>query len=938
MRIRPDAAPDALLPQRTPPGPLTPERRREIDGLLDEALDLPTAERDAWLARRCGDDAALRGEVAALLAAHDAPGGILDGGVRGVARALVEGPSVGGATAPDGPGGVAERRIGVYRVLRELGRGGMGVVYLAERDDGQFRRRVAVKLLRASPDAEELHRRFVAERQILASLQHPNIAQLLDGGVTDGELPYLVMEHVDGVPISEYCDRHRLGVAARLRLFQDVCAAVHHAHQNLVIHRDLKPGNILVTTAGQVKLLDFGIAKLLNPGLSAVELPLTRAEHRVMTPEYASPEQIRGDALTTASDVYALGVVLYELLAGHPPYQLADRTLREQAELICEHDPERPSSRVLRAERLERRDGSTHEVTPAEVAAARDATAERLRRQLRGDLDAIVLTALRKEPGRRYASADRLADDVQRYLDGQPVQARMGTRWYRAAKLLRRHRAASAVAALATFAVLAAAGVALRQAGVAGRERDRAATALQQSEQVTGFLMGLFEAYDPEGSASRLRTARDFLQLGTTRVHELAGQPLLQARLLEVIGRVYRDLGHYTEARAALERSLALRSGVLDTAHLEVVGAMHHLADALRREGRYRDAVALSRRAAAIRERLPAAGEPDLAAMLIQLAGLEIYVSDVPAAERLARRALALREASLSPDDTLVAVAEQYLGSVTRLVGKHDEAERRFRAAIARRERIQGATHPAVAYALIRLADILWEDRGRPEEAEELYRRALPLMRDALGERHPTLLAARSDFALLRAERGAHAEAEAMQRQVLDAQRTAYGPDHPNAIGALGRLGMVLAQAGRHAEAEPLLRQELALWQRTLGPRHGALAPRIGRLADVLIERGRYAEADSILREAVAIADEAAGRESGMRGLMLINVGRLRTRQGDFASADSAYQRALAIFRRDRAETHVDIRRVHAGLAELHAARGRPEEAARHRALSQPPD
>src|SRR5215211_7118347 len=289
--------------------PIDATLRHEIESIFEEAVELPRAERVRFLAARCGGDHRLREEVDALIGAHERTAGVLEGnGAAAVAGAL--------------PDPNRDRHIGSYRVLRELGRGGMGVVYLAERDDGQYRRRVAVKVLRASQDADELHQRFVAERQILASLNHEHIAQLLDGGVSDGQLPYIVIEYVDGLPITEYCDRQRLDVAARLRLFQEVCAAVHHAHQNLVLHRDLKPGNVLVTSGGQVKLLDFGIAKLLNPSLGGVEQPITRTAFRLMTPAYASPEQVRGDSLTTASDVYALGLLLYELLTGRPAHRI----------------------------------------------------------------------------------------------------------------------------------------------------------------------------------------------------------------------------------------------------------------------------------------------------------------------------------------------------------------------------------------------------------------------------------------------------------------------------------------------------------------------------------------------------------------------------------------------------------------------------------------
>src|SRR5262252_4605695 len=332
---------------------LSPTRRAEIEEVFEHVLDLDVDQRAAWLSERCGDDAQLRAEVDALIAAHESPPGILE-------RRITPAPPP--STEP-----LIDRLIGPYRVVRQLGRGGMGVVYLAERVDGEFRREVAIKLLRNSPDAEELHRRFIAERQILASLSHPHIAQLLDGGTTSGQLPYLVMEYVDGLPITTYCDRHGLDVASRLRLFVDVCRAVNSAHQNLIIHRDIKPGNILVTAAGQVKLLDFGIAKLLNSAMGGTTMPHTHTAFRVMTPDYASPEQVRGDPLTTGSDVYSLGVVLYELLAGRRPYNVRTGGAQELHELVCEREPERPSTWAKRPPSVD----DSEAPTPVAIASAR---------------------------------------------------------------------------------------------------------------------------------------------------------------------------------------------------------------------------------------------------------------------------------------------------------------------------------------------------------------------------------------------------------------------------------------------------------------------------------------------------------------------------------------------------------------------------------------
>src|SRR5687768_7282977 len=318
------------------PGEPDPDRSATIEAAFDAALDVAPERRSAWLDERCGADHALRREVEALLAAHDRPTGILD------APAVVSHADV-------HVGGAYEHRIGPYRVLRELGRGGMGVVFLAERIDGHFERRVAVKVLRAGLDTEELRQRLVAERQILASLSHANIAQLLDGGVTGEGLPYLVIEYVDGATVGAWCDAERLTVPARLRLFLDICAAVAHAHQNLVLHRDLKPGNVLVAREGQVKLLDFGIAKLLGPGIAGVEPVATRTTHRLMTPAYASPEQVRGEPLTTATDVYGLGLLLYDLLVGRPAQHVTSDAPQAVYEAVCRREPVRPSDRVMRS-------------------------------------------------------------------------------------------------------------------------------------------------------------------------------------------------------------------------------------------------------------------------------------------------------------------------------------------------------------------------------------------------------------------------------------------------------------------------------------------------------------------------------------------------------------------------------------------------------------
>jgi eukaryotic-like serine/threonine-protein kinase len=390
---------------------------QRVAEIFTTAGECVPVERATFLEHACEGDPALRAEVESLLKAHEQSHGFLEAIQSSVVpRALAELPdeSETGCT------------IGAYRVVREIGRGGMGVVYLAERADGQFEQRVALKLVRGGLHFGPYLHRFLRERRILARLQHPGIAGLLDGGVTQDGRPFLVMEYVEGAPLTSHCDRNALGIEARLRLFADACAAVQYAHRHLVVHRDLKPANILVTADGRVKLLDFGIARLLEQDLTDVASTTSEFGFRVMTPEYAAPEQVSGDAITTATDVYALGAVLYELLSGHRPHRFARRTVEEIACILRFEPPRRPSARV---DDVDEDHGGEHGAGSAaeRIAMVRATTTDHLRRRLRGDLDAIILTALRTEPERRYASAQALIDDIARYLSGLPVSARKGS-------------------------------------------------------------------------------------------------------------------------------------------------------------------------------------------------------------------------------------------------------------------------------------------------------------------------------------------------------------------------------------------------------------------------------------------------------------------------------------------------------------------------------
>jgi eukaryotic-like serine/threonine-protein kinase len=524
------------------------ERWAQVRGIFDSALEFGPSDRTRFVESACAGDQALLDEVRAMLnSAKESKTGILD-----------DSPAAGrDVNASDAWVG---RNVGPYKLLRRVASGGMGSVYAAARTDHEFQKIVAIKIVKPGMSSEDILRRFRTERQVLASLEHPNIARLLDGGTTDEGVPYLVMEFVEGTPIDKYCDTNRLTVTERLELFLPVCAAVQYAHQNLVVHRDLKPNNILVTPDGTPKLLDFGIAKLLKPEYSTGTLAMTHSSMGPMTPEYASPEQVRGEPITTACDVYALGVMLYNLLSGHPPYVIESYTLYAIQQAILKAEPERPSITVERTEDIPDDDGSTLHLTPETVSASREGKPDKLRKRLAGDLDMIVLTALRKEPSRRYASVERLGDDIRRHLGGLPVGARPDTLRYRVSKFALRHKVGFALSVLVALALIAATGVSVHYARVAQLQKEMAL-------QLSSYMLFDFDNAMQSGVTSARRA---FLQKVVEHLHRMSAvstdDPDVRRLMIEAyfkIGDLQGDiydpnLGDLKGAEQSYSKALAL--------------------------------------------------------------------------------------------------------------------------------------------------------------------------------------------------------------------------------------------------------------------------------------------------------------------------------------------------------------------------------------------
>jgi eukaryotic-like serine/threonine-protein kinase len=898
------------------PGPLSSARRAEIEDVFEHAVDLDSDGRDAWLSDRCAQDAELRAEVEALLAAHELPAGILERRVIPAATMLAAEP-------------LRDRRIGPYRVVRELGRGGMGVVYLADRVDGEFRREVAIKLLRNSPDAEELHRRFIAERQILASLNHPHIAQLLDGGTTAGQLPYLVMEYVDGLPITTYCDRHGLDVASRLRLFLDVCRAVNSAHQNLVIHRDIKPGNILVTAAGQVKLLDFGIAKLLNSAMGGMATPHTRTAFRVMTPEYASPEQIRGEPLTTGSDVYALGVVLYELLAGRRPYQIRTGTVHELHELICEREPERPSTWAKRPP------SADDPAAPTAIALARGTSPDRLQRVLAGDLDAIVMMALRKEPRRRYGSAELLAEDIDRQLGGLPVLARHPSHTYYLGKFLRRHRTAASLGAIAVLSLVAGTAVAVKQTAVARRERDRASAALTQarqalreSEETASFLAGLFDVNVPAPGSAAPGTTDELTARGMGQIEQLGNSPLVQARMLEGMGRIYQNSGRFADAKLAFERSLALRRANGGGESAEAATTLLYMANTLRLLGSYPAADSGALLALRISERVNGPADPSTADAWQMLSMLAVYRGDISASEAYARRSVDIRVAAYGPDDPRIAYALEMLGGALHRLGRYDEGERYMRQALALYEREKGPNDPGLIVPLNRLAEAVATGRADYGEAARLMERAVAIATASLGEAHPRTAYSLELLGGLESRRGNFAKGERLSRLAVEMYEKTLGRRDVAVGDAYADLAKVYSRVGRLADAEAAQRTAMTIYGNVLGRAHSTYGGAVAGLCEIHLYAGRLADAEAECGEALAIRQRALGRNTlgVINPLMLL--GDMRAQRGDLAAADSLYSAALSILQEHVGAQPRSYEDLYPRIAVLRDLQHRPAEAA----------
>ena len=825
-------------------------RWQRAQQLFHGAAELPLAQRAPFVAEACGEDAALAGEVLAMLRA--------DAGAALVDRSLVEVASavLGAAGAP-----LPSVAFGPYRAVRVLGEGGMGVVYLAERADlGSL---AAIKVLRDAWLSPARRERFIAEQRTLVQLVHPSIAQLHDADALPDGTPWFAMEYVDGAPITEYCRTHGTTLEGRLELFAAVCAAVQHAHAHAVIHRDLKPSNILVARDGAVKLLDFGIAKHLESLGEPVDQ--TRTGLRLMTPAYAAPEQIRGERVGIHTDIYSLGTILYELLAERMPFDLSGLTPAEAASLIAEREPERPSAAGghANARSAVRRVRPTHRIAWA-------------------DLDVLCLTAMHKDPARRYRTVEALLRDLAHTLASEPLEARPDALGYRAAKFVRRNRAA--VVAGAAAAVVLVALVAFYSVRLA-RARDAALAEAARAQRIQHFIQNLFAGGDEAaGPATDLRVVT-LVERGVREAESLSAEPAVQAELFATLGGISQQLGEMKQAEALLSRALELREARL--------GAEH----------------------------------PEVAESWVALGLLRADQARYDEAERLIRDALRVELGQLQRDHPALIEAKSALGHVLVERGAYADAVRVLDEAVALNRARSDAT-PELAAALKELGSAHFY-QGHWPEAQSLRERVLAMNRALYGERHPRVAESLIDLGAIHHEQGRYADAERFHREALALTRAYYGDLHYATASNLTMLGRSLVYQKRLDEAEPLLREALAIQERVFGADHPRVASAVNEIGALALMREQWSEAEHAFRRMVEIYRAAYPQGHYLIGVAISNVGSVYSDQKRYAEAEQFYRQALEVFSATLPADHLNLGIARIKLGRTLLRQGRAADAER---------
>ena len=851
-------------------------RWERMQAVFHEAVALPPADRRGFVTAAAGDDHELAAEVIAALAEDERSMSLLDGGVGRLAAPILDGART------------AIEQIGPYRLVRILGEGGMGTVFLAERVD--LGTKAAIKIIRDAWLSPSRRRRFAAEQRTLASLNHPGIARLFDAGVAEDVTPWIVMEYVDGLPITEYCQAHRIPRAGRLRLFRAVCDAVQYAHRHLIIHRDLKPSNILVTTDGAVKLLDFGIAKQLAD--AGADTDVTRTGGRAMTPAYAAPEQLRGEPVGVHTDVYSLGVVLYELLTGRRPFDVSARTPADSIAAILDKGAARPSG-------------------------ARTPT----------DLDVLVLTALQPDPARRYASVEALTRDLEHLLHGEPLDARADSVAYRVGKFTRRHwRPVTAAAATVAVVIALVAFYTLRLADA----RDAALLQATRAERIQRLMLALFTGGDTTAAPAEDLRVITLLDRGVQEADALRDEPAVRAEMHATLGTIYRELGEFAKAETLLNTALDERQRLFGSSSPEAADALLRLAMLRGDQAQFDAAERLARQGLGVLERQQPADGAATANAYDTLGAVLTERGRYADAIQAIEHAIRLR-ASLGTETSDYATSLRQLVNANFYAGHYDVADVTGLRTLEMTRKVSGPRHAHVADDLINLGAIQFE-RGKYVEAEAYYRDALVITEGWFGQDHYHTASNLTMLGRALVYQKRFDEAATLLQRALGIQEHVFGPSHPRVASVVNDLGNIAINRGRLDDAEAAFTRMGDIYRQVHGGTHYLVATANSNLGGVFAAKKDYARAEALYRGAIQMYAETQGEDHLNTGIARLKLGRTLLRQRRYADAEPEILAGQAIVGKQATPSVSFLRAAREDLVTLYEATNRPEQAARYRA------
>ncbi len=854
---------------------------QRIETILDTVLTLPDQEWDAYLQKTCRDDDLIREVKSILWGIEESEKTHFLERASADHQELIN--ELSELNRPHHEDRYIGKQIGHYRIVEKAGSGGMGEVYRAERDDGQFHQFVAIKVLKQGYHSEEIIHRFRIEQQILANLHHPNIAQLYDAGLTDDGTPYLIMEFIDGIPIDEYANTHHLTVYERLDLLIKVCNAVQYAHTNLVIHRDLKAQNILVNSEHQIKILDFGVAKLIDPASTEITLIETQPGQRLWTPYYASPEQIREGVVSTTSDVYSIGVLMHKLLTDTYPFDLSGKSLLEIENIIVSQEPTTASESIGKSKHQE------------EASGARELTTQDLKKELKGDLDSIIAKALRKEPYARYESARQLAEDLQRYQHNLPVLSRKGNLKYRSRKFIRRNAVPviSAVSMLLTIAAL----ITYYTIQITG-QRNKALSEAHKAKLVTDFMINIFNNADPYDQNKKNLTAREILDQGTERIQKSIVDPDIKATMLSALGNIYTDLGMYDKATPLLHEAMDIREHLKSGDNMDLASSYYDWANVNELSDNYKISLDYFAKASHIYHQMK--NDSLYAKNILELAWVDYLTADYQAADSLATNALHIDRKIYGNASKKVAQCDQYLAWVNNGEGNYGSADSLFRKALSLRQSLYKGDHPLIAQTLGGLARNLY-DAQHDDSAEVYAKKALTMSKRLFGKKHPQIatllhglglielaehkykksqqyileslnmrraifgdndpqtIVSLSDLAHTYFSDKQYQKAADIFKKVTEENTKVLGPDHPEVALALNNTGMCLWKAGEKREAVSYFKKSIAVASKTYQPAHPRMIYIRGNLADLYQDLGNYQESEALHLKNFRILQDSLG-------------------------------------------------------------------------------